>query len=175
MWLWNFWQQVTREKGESLIFIHGFTCILNCSTSSCSDLVVELENLLVPTVLISHDNCPASVPAETPPFRMMTGLHIWKLSLDRTLFISLIYYYSFAGSYLLTQRLVNFSITEIGSDQRNFVKHLKWLQKVVAIVYIVDLWQRCLSLISRKWEELSQKKTWLVTGITNSLHGAAYF
>jgi hypothetical protein len=28
-----------------------------------------------------------------------------------------------------------------------------------------------LSLISRKWEELSQKKTWLITGITNSLHG----
>lgn len=129
----------------------------------------------MPTVLISHNKCPASVPAETPPFRMITELHIWKLSLDRTLFISLIYHYSFAGSYLLTQRLVNFSIMEIGSDQRNFVKHLKLLQKMVVIVYIMDLWPKCLSLISRKWEELSQRKTWLLTGITNSLQGTVFF
>lgn len=130
----------------------------------------------MPTLLISHNNCPASVPAETPPFRIMTGLHIWKLSLDRTLFfLTDLLFFLFPGSYLLTKRLVNFSIMEIGSDQRDFVKRLKLLQKMVEIVYILDLWQKCLSLISRKWEELSQKKTWLVTGITNSLHGTVYF
>jgi hypothetical protein len=55
------------------------------------------------------------------------------------------------------------------------VKHLKLLPKMVEIVYIMELWPKCLSPIFKKWVESSQKKTWLITGINYLLHGAFFF
>jgi hypothetical protein len=48
-------------------------------------------------------------------------------------------FYSFAGKYLLIQRLVTSSDQENGSNQRNSVKHLKLLPKMVEMIYITEV------------------------------------